>query len=114
MLEADQIRVGGFYVSEKKGLVREVWKEGNGNAYWHSYDLRSGEATGHSLLCSKYHLSRWADREAGPEEVARMQRDQADKKDMARTMELVDMVLKNIPDKQLLAEVHRRGLDVKR
>lgn len=112
MLKADQIKVGGFYASEKKGLVREITDEKNGDVYWRSYDLRTGEATGDSLVCSKYHLTQWAEREATPEEVAKMKRGDADTKDMARVMKMVDLVLKNITDEQLLAEVRRRGLNV--
>ena len=39
-----------FYVSEKKGLVREVWDEKNGDVYWRSYDLISCEVTGAGAL----------------------------------------------------------------
>jgi hypothetical protein len=39
-----------------------------------------------------------------------MKRNQADIKDMAKAMKLVDTVLQNIPDEQLLAEVRCRGL----
>ncbi len=39
-----------------------------------------------------------------------MKRGHADVKDTARTMELVNIVLKNVSDEQLLAEVRRRGL----
>jgi hypothetical protein len=112
MLNATQIKVGGFYVSEKKGLVREVWKEENGDVHWRSYEFGSGEATGDNLVCSKNTLVQWADREATLEELARMKRTHADIKDMARTMELVEMMLHNISDERLLAEVRRRGLTV--
>jgi hypothetical protein len=109
MLDVNQIRVGGFYVSEAKGLVREVWKEEGGDAYWRSYGLSDGEPVS-SLVCSKYYLSRWADRGATPEEVARLRRGEADVKEARRAMQLVDIVLTNVSDEQLLAEVHRRGL----
>jgi hypothetical protein len=90
MLTASQIKVGGFYVSESKGLVREVWDEKDGEVYWRAYVLRTGEPVGRGLMCSKHHLTRWADREAAPDEVARMRRDRADVKDAARMMEFVD------------------------
>ena len=112
MLKPSQIYEGGFYVSEKKGIVREVWKEENGDAYWRSYELRSGDPTGDSLVCSKYTLSQWADREATPEEVARMKRGQANVNSIANAMEMVNLVLKNVSDEQLLAEVRRRDLDL--
>jgi hypothetical protein len=112
MLKADQIRVGGFYVSESKGLVREVWDEKDGDVYWRAYVLRTGEPLGGGLVCSKYHLSRWADREATPEEIERMRVDQAVGKEMARGMEIANLVLQNMPDEMLLAEVRRRGLTV--
>jgi hypothetical protein len=57
MLKAEQVKVAGFYVSENKGLVREIWKEENGDVYWRSYNLRTGAATGDSLVCSIHHLT---------------------------------------------------------
>ena len=39
-----------------------------------------------------------------------MNRSQADVNDTARTIELVNIVLRGVSDEQLLAEVRRRGL----
>jgi hypothetical protein len=105
-----QVRVGGFYVNESKGLVREVTHEdGNGYVHWRSYDLRSGRPTGDFLLCSPARILQWADREAAPEEEARLERWDAESTERARIMQLVEFVLKNLPDDQLFAEVQRRG-----
>ena len=39
-----------FCVSEKKGLVREVWDEKHGDVYQRSYDLISCEVKGDAAL----------------------------------------------------------------
>src|SRR5438309_1940364 len=110
MLKTEQIKVGGFYVKEEGGLVREVRDEKNGEAYYRSYSLGDGEPISGGV-CSKYHLSQWADREATQEEAARMNRSQANAEDETRAIELIDKVLKNAPDAYLLAEVRRCGLN---
>jgi len=105
-----QVRVGRFYVNERKYLVREITDEqGDGNVHWRSYELQSGRPTGDSLLCSPGRILQWADREATPEEAARMERLDAELAQRARVMGLMDVVLKNLTDEQLFAEVRRRG-----
>jgi len=105
-----QVRVSGFYVNESKDLVREIThQDGNGNVHWRSYFLRSGRPTGDSLMCSPERIVQWADREATQEEAGRMERLDAELTQRARAIELMKVVLMNIPDDQLFAEVQRRG-----
>jgi hypothetical protein len=109
-----QVRVGGFYVNESKGLVREITHErenGDGKVHWRSYYLDDGRPTGDSLLCEPYRILQWADREATPEEVARMDQRAATLRGLAKGMELVALVLPNVPSDSLLAEIQRRGFD---
>jgi hypothetical protein len=109
-MKSFEVRVGGFYVNESKGLVREITHEqGDGNVHWRSYDLPSGRPTGDSLMCSPARIVQWADREATPVEAARMERLDAALRERARLTDLIEVVLKNLPDDQLFAEVERRG-----
>jgi hypothetical protein len=109
-MKSFQVRVGGFYVNESKYMVRELTHEDEaGNVHWRSYYLPTGEPTGDSLMCSPGRILQWADREASPEEVSRMQQLDAGLKERARVIEWAELVLKNLPDEQLLAEVRRRG-----
>ena len=111
-MKIDQIRVGGFYVNEQKGLIREiVSEEGDENIYWRSYDLDDGEPVDHRRsLCSKQAILQWAEREADAVEIARLQREEAQAQEQGEGRKLIDDVLKQIPDTMLLAEVRRRGL----
>lgn len=105
-----QVEVGGFYVNESKGLVRQITQQApDGRVYWRSYDLQTGKATGDSLVCEPGRIRQWADRKATPEEAARMDRGDAWTKEIARTMEWVNVVLTSVPDEQLFEEVRRRG-----
>jgi hypothetical protein len=112
-MKSFQPRVGGFYVNESKGLVREITHETpDGNVCWRSYDLRTGSPTGDSLACSPGRIVQWADREATAAETAGMRRLDADLSRDERIDKIVDFVIKNIPDDQLIAEVQRRGYRV--
>ncbi len=105
-----EVRVGGFYVNQRKDLVREITNnDWAGKVHWRSYYLRTGEATGDFLMCSPEHILKWADREASLEEVSRLKRLDAAAKESARAIEWAEIVLKNMPDDRLFAEVRRRG-----
>ncbi len=109
----DSVRTGHFFVNEEKGLVREItFEKPDGNVLWRSYYAADGRPTGDSFLCSIARILQWADREATPAEVARMQRDDGRAEEMARTIELVNQILANAPDELLLAEIRRRGYDI--
>jgi hypothetical protein len=109
----DQVRAGHFFVSEKKGLVREITSETpDGNVHWRSYNLSDGRPTGDSLVCSAGHILRWADREATAQEVARMQIGNAHALDVTRIKEFAYKFLTGVPTEMLLAELRRRGYDV--
>jgi hypothetical protein len=108
-----QVQVGGFYVNESKRLVREITQDArNSYVHWKSYQLSDGEPTGDSLMCSTDHIIRWANREATPEEAAKMKRHKVDMREYMRVMQLAVTVLHEVPDEQLFAEVRRRGRTV--
>ncbi|HWE35036.1 MAG TPA: hypothetical protein VG406_00575 [Isosphaeraceae bacterium] len=110
MRERFEVRVGGFYVNEGMGLVREVTHEDeDGKFHWRSYVLADGSPTGDMLRCDPYTLMQWADREATPAEVARMRRDEAQAGEVAETMELALLVLRTVSNERLFEEVRRRG-----
>jgi hypothetical protein len=111
-MKVEQIKVGGFYVNQQKGLIREiVSEEGEDKIYWRSYSLDDGEPVNHlRALCSKQAILQWADREADAVEIAGLKQAEAQAQEQKEGMELIDHVLKEIPDKMLLAEVRRRGL----
>jgi hypothetical protein len=122
-MKTESVKIGGFYVNEKKGLVREVADQDyRGEVFWRSYQLSNGRPTGDSLICSRVTLARWADREATKEEIGRMRRKEALMKEKKSSIEMLDSifgemadaVIKTIPDERLLEEVRRRGLDKKR
>jgi hypothetical protein len=109
-----EIRVGSFYVNEKKRLVREITGEAaNGMVHWRSYWLDDGRSTGDSLMCSKDHMMRWADREATAEEEAKLHCVGPDPKEIA-ALAMINFVLGNVSDEQLLNEARRRGYNVVR
>jgi hypothetical protein len=108
-----QVRVGGLYVSEQKSLVREVTHvDGDGIAHWKSYDLKTGESTGDFSQCSLGRIVQWAEREATPDEAARLERSEFNARDLLRVLEWVDGVLRRVSDEELFAEVKRRGRKV--
>jgi hypothetical protein len=105
-----EVRRGGFYVCENKGLVREVTHlDSDGLAHWRSYELHDGAPTGDFLQCSAGHIARWADREATPTELARMKRSEADSGERMKYSGLLNKLIEMLPDEQLFAEVKRRG-----
>ena len=111
-MKPSEIKVGHFYVGRKiYYLVREVTRETDANdVCWRSYDKETGEATGDSGNCSKQSLAQWAEREATEEEKAKLNRNQADAKQIARAVRYIENALIDAPDEMLLDEVRRRGL----
>jgi hypothetical protein len=105
----DEIKVGKIYANAY--LIREIVEENEeGNVFWRSYILEDGSPTGDSGLCSKQTIRKWADRDATAEEVARLQRQEAQAQEVERDRELAHRVLRELPDEFLIAEVKRRGL----
>jgi len=109
-MKTQNITIGSCYVSERKNLLREVVGETRiGGIHWRSYYLGSGTPTGDSAACSQTQMLKWADREATPEEVAKL-----DRTITAREQDFLSNVLSTAlacaSDEQLLAEVRRRGL----
>ena len=104
------VREGGFYVSEKKGLVREVTHvDEQGFAHWRSFELSNGRPTGDFSQCATGRIAQWANREATPTEAALMKAPEADAGERMKFMGFLDNLLEMLPDDQLFAEVHRRG-----
>lgn len=107
-----QVKLGGVYVSESKGLMRKVIREKDGTFYWESYELKDGRPTGDSLMCSEGTMLQWADRVATPDEAARLRHREAPDTQVSRELELVELILQTVPDEQLFGEVRRRGHQV--
>ncbi len=74
MLRQQAIRVGGTYVNERDGHIREVVEElDRFRVRVNEFDLRTGRLVAPPLrLAYKRHLHRWANREATPEELVRL------------------------------------------
>ena len=109
----EHVRAGSFFVNEKKAVVREIIAETpDGNVHWRAYHLDDGRPTGDSLVCSKGHVLRWADREATAEEAARMRRDDAETREIAEMKEFAKQILAHVPIEMLPAEFHRCGHDI--
>ena len=75
--------------------------------------LSDGRSTGDSLICSKDHIRRWADREATEEEKATLERDAPTIKDLA-AVAMINYTLANLSDHQLIDEIRRRVYEVVR
>jgi hypothetical protein len=71
-MKAEQIKLLGCYVNDDKNVLREVWKEQGDVVHWEGFDLATGEALAFSDHCSRMSMARWANREATPEEAARV------------------------------------------
>jgi len=111
-MKPDEIKIGRFYVGSKTSyLVREITRERSANnVYWRSYEVATGEATGDSGACSIQAMAKWAEREATEEEKAKLNRAQAEAKEIVQAVRYVENALRNAPDEMLLDEVRRRGL----
>jgi hypothetical protein len=111
-----EIREGGYYVGGKgKGyLIRHVTRiEGSGwgaQCYWESYHRTTGEANCDGMVCSANHLYNWAEREATPEEIARLGTAPVPNYRDEFVESLKVTVLRGVSDQELLAEAARRGL----
>jgi hypothetical protein len=111
-MNPEEFKVGRFYVGRKTSyLVREITHERSADdVHWRSYDVATGEATGDSGVCSKQRIAQWSEREATEEEKAKLNREQAAVKEVAKAMRYFENALRNVPDEMLLAEVRRRAL----
>ncbi len=74
MLKKQDVRVGRSYVNEEARIAREVIQELSRHMVrYNAFDLRTGSLLGAPLqVCHAGQLARWADREARPEEVAKL------------------------------------------
>lgn len=109
-MKTQNISIGSCYISERQNLLREVVGETKGGSvHWRSYYLGSGTPTGDSAACSRVRMLTWADREATPEEVARIDRE-ITTSEQRFLSDIVSTALACVSDEQLLAEVHRRDL----
>jgi len=111
-IDLSAVRVGGFYVCDKKGLVREITAEtADGMVHWRSYWLADGRSTGDSFMCSKNHMRQLSNREATEDEQAGLYRDGPEHREIA-AMAMINFVVTNISDDQLITEICRRGYRV--
>ncbi len=70
----EEIVVGKSYVNEGSCIIREVVGEvDRRHIRYHSFELNSGRLLpARHQVCARAELARWADREAGPREIARI------------------------------------------
>ena len=115
-MKSDQIQLHQFYVDKGESLVREILKDASGNVTWLSYRLRDGSSDGDYSTCTKTALANWAGREATPVEIERMDTEgahrKADERYKRKAETIVQQGLEMAEDEELLAEVHRRGLNL--
>ena len=111
-MRPNDVQVGHFYLRKGGGFVREIqYETPDGDVGWRDYDYHDGKPFS-SGLCSKYHLSQWAERELTPSEVLKMQTGKADEVQEVRNAALTRAVLQALSDEELLAELRRRGIDI--
>jgi hypothetical protein len=115
-MKKKEIKVGGFYVKKDQSQIREILREKNDRVEWISYDFQDGSFWIGPYMCSKDYLISWAEREATPEEISRVNVEMAHRKlkdlidDFERTLKPI--LLESISNEDLLAEVRRRMLDI--
>ena len=76
----EEIVVGKSYVNEGSCIIREVVEEvDRSHIRYHSFELNSGRLLpARHQVCARVVLAHWADREAGPSEIARIHPYEAD------------------------------------
>ncbi len=109
----EDVQVGEFFV--KQYLVREIVIDEYVDVKYRTYFLDDGKPSPPSLSqCSKRWITKWAERKATPEEIARMQRKQAIKQGNERALTLTLEILRLAPDELLLDEVRHRGYSIEK
>jgi len=111
-MKTDEIKAGRFYVDKKySSYVRQIAEEyDDGDVRWRVYNLKTGEPYNDSGRCSKNAIVNWAEREATPAEIAKLDIDQALINEVTRALEGMKRILSLVTDEMLLDEVKRRGL----
>jgi len=73
-MRKQNIAVGGSYVNERAQIAREVIEEVDQRKIkYNAFDLKDGKVIPYvKQICRKSALALWADREANPEEIAKM------------------------------------------
>jgi hypothetical protein len=105
------VQVGKFFVHSY--AVREIARIKGDDVVYYTYLLDTGESThSTSSMCSKREITRWSDRLATSEEVARMKITDARKSEEAYAVDVGKRVLQGVPDDWLIEEIKRRGLTV--
>ena len=103
------VQIGKFFV--KDWGVREITADLGYQVQYRSYDLRTGEPSSELAgLCSKEHMTRWAQRPCTLKELAKMQREKGQVVEEEFTEQYIRDFLSKIPDAMLAAEVRRRGM----
>jgi len=110
-ISVQDVRVGKLFV--KDWGVREITADFGYEVRYRSYDLNSGEPfPGRPGLCSREHITRWAQRECTPKEAARMQREKGRDIEEEAIGQYIRIFLNKVPDHMLVAEIRRRGLSL--
>lgn len=93
--------------------MREIITENYVDVTYRTYALDDGEPLQSSLSkCSKRWITKWAERKASAEEIARMKRQQAVIQEENHVLALTLEILRLAPDELLLAEVRHRGYSI--
>ena len=110
-ITTEDVQIGEFFV--KQYLVREIITEDYMDVNYRTYALDDGKPLQSTLSkCSKRWITKWAERKATPEEIARMKRKQAVTQEKDHVLALTLEILRLAPDELLLAEVRNRGYSI--
>jgi len=108
-IAVQDVQVGKLFV--KDWTVREITADFGYEVRYRSYDLNSGAPVpDRPGLCSREHITRWAQRECTPKEAARMQREKGREAEEETVEQNIRSFLSKVPDHLLAAEARRRGL----
>jgi hypothetical protein len=73
MLERQTVTVGKCYVNNQRKVAREVVGADLETVRFITYHLDTGNSCGSPSECTRQDFIQWADREASPAEIARLQ-----------------------------------------
>jgi len=73
MLRGRDIHVGKCYVNNARTIVREVLQASGHIIIFNTYHLDTGNSCGSPSECTRRDFTHWADCEASPTEMARLQ-----------------------------------------
>ena len=110
-ISVDDIKIGKFFV--KSWMAREIVQDLGDDIGYFSYILESGEPRDDiKEICSKRHMTQWAEREATADEVLRMNKDEARTREKAFLSSIIAAALRDSSAELLLNEIHNRSSTV--